>query len=130
MIIGKFYFSTPDIHRHSHSANLGRYLLVIREVEISDSTCSENNFPLIIPLCFFHLFQAGRDEREKFGRSRPKMNPNASKTNKEKKRNKNYMMVKHKLNKKQNKRSFRDKQVNIFFIPFYRLSKMSANFDW
>lgn len=56
---------------------------------------------------------AGRDEREKFGRSRPKMNPNASKTNKEKKRNKNYMMVKHKLNKKQNKRSFRDKQVAL-----------------
>lgn len=56
---------------------------------------------------------AGRTERDLFGRAKPKMNPNASKTNKEKKRSKNYMMVKHKLNSKKNKRSFKDKQVAL-----------------
>ncbi|XP_029644018.1 protein SDA1 homolog [Octopus sinensis] len=57
--------------------------------------------------------QAGKTEREQFGKARPKRNPNASSTNKEKKRNKNFMMVKHKLLGKKNKRSFREKQVAL-----------------
>ena len=40
------------------------------------------------------------------------MNPNASTSNKQKRKNKNFMMVKHKLQKKNGKRSFKDKQVN------------------
>uniref|UniRef100_A0A0L8I8S8 Protein SDA1 n=1 Tax=Octopus bimaculoides TaxID=37653 RepID=A0A0L8I8S8_OCTBM len=57
--------------------------------------------------------KAGKTEREQFGKARPKRNPNASSTNKEKKRNKNFMMVKHKLLGKKNKRSFREKQVAL-----------------
>ncbi|XP_060067662.1 protein SDA1 homolog [Ylistrum balloti] len=56
---------------------------------------------------------AGRVGREKFSHGPQKMNPNASTTNKEKARGKNFMMVKHKLGKKKGKRSFRDKQMAL-----------------
>lgn len=39
------------------------------------------------------------------------MNPHASSTNKDKRRNKAFMMIKHKVQRKKIKRSFRDKQV-------------------
>ena len=41
------------------------------------------------------------------------MNPNASTSNKQKRKNQNFMMVKHKVQKKKVKRSFKDKQVNV-----------------
>ncbi|OWF43788.1 protein SDA1 homolog [Mizuhopecten yessoensis] len=56
---------------------------------------------------------AGRVGREKFAHGPQKMNPNASTTNKEKARGKNFMMVKHKLGKRKGGRSFRDKQVAL-----------------
>ena len=40
------------------------------------------------------------------------MNPNASTTNREKSKTKNFMMVKHKVKRNKGKRSFHDKQVN------------------
>lgn len=44
---------------------------------------------------------------------RTKLNPFASTSNKEKKRNKNFMMMRHSQNvRTKGKRSFRDKQVN------------------
>ncbi|XP_064636472.1 protein SDA1 homolog [Lineus longissimus] len=56
---------------------------------------------------------AGREGREKFGKWKDtKMNPHASTTNKQKKKNQNFMMIKHKVQKKQ-KRSFRDKQLAL-----------------
>ncbi|GAB1601700.1 protein SDA1 homolog [Argonauta hians] len=57
--------------------------------------------------------KAGKTERDAFGKARAKRNPNASSTNKEKKRNKNFMMIKHKLLGKKGKRSFREKQVAL-----------------
>uniref|UniRef100_K1RH89 Protein SDA1 n=1 Tax=Magallana gigas TaxID=29159 RepID=K1RH89_MAGGI len=53
---------------------------------------------------------AGREGREKFGKNHEKMNPHASSTNKDKRRNKAFMMIKHKVQRKKIKRSFRDKQ--------------------
>ena len=41
------------------------------------------------------------------------MNPNASTSNNQKRKNKNFMMIKHKVQKKKGKRSFKDKQVHI-----------------
>ncbi|XP_062577170.1 protein SDA1 homolog, partial [Saccostrea cucullata] len=56
---------------------------------------------------------AGREGREKFGKNHEKMNPHASTTNKNKKKNKAFMMIKHKVQKKKVKRSFRDKQIAL-----------------
>ena len=55
---------------------------------------------------------AGREDREKFGSRKQKQNENASTTNKEKARKKNFMMLKHKLKKKA-KRSFVEKQKQM-----------------
>ncbi|XP_068222949.1 protein SDA1 homolog [Palaemon carinicauda] len=55
---------------------------------------------------------AGREGREKFNQRKGKMNPNASTTNKQKKKGKNFMMMKHKVKGKQ-KKSFRDKQMKL-----------------
>jgi len=59
----------------------------------------------------FYCLQAGREGREKFGRREKRMNPNASSTNKEKRKKKNFMMVRHKVQKAKGKRSYHDKQV-------------------
>ncbi|KAK7086656.1 Protein SDA1 [Halocaridina rubra] len=55
---------------------------------------------------------AGREGREKFGQRKGKLNPNASTTNKQKNKGKNFMMMKHKVKGKQ-KQSFRDKQMKL-----------------
>uniref|UniRef100_A0A6I8QPY4 Protein SDA1 n=1 Tax=Xenopus tropicalis TaxID=8364 RepID=A0A6I8QPY4_XENTR len=57
---------------------------------------------------------AGRTDRKEFVRKKSKMNPHASSTNKEKKKNKNFMMMRYSQNiRSKNKRSFRDKQVSV-----------------
>ena len=56
------------------------------------------------------LFQKGQEGREKFGFQVRRLNPNSSKTNREKRKTKNYMMLKHKARGKL-KRSFKEKQV-------------------
>ena len=54
---------------------------------------------------------AGREGREKYGARRPKMNPYASTTNKEKQKKKNFMMLRSKQRFKRTHRSFRDRQI-------------------
>ncbi|CAH2301491.1 SDA1 homolog [Pelobates cultripes] len=57
---------------------------------------------------------AGRTDRKEFVRKRTKMNPHASSTNKEKKKNKNFMMMRYSQNvRTKGKRSFRDKQIAL-----------------
>jgi hypothetical protein len=56
------------------------------------------------------VFQRGQDGREKFGFQDRRLNPHSSKTNREKRKTKNYMMLKHKARGKL-KRSFKEKQV-------------------
>ena len=66
------------------------------------------------PLVYIYTlcFQAGREGREKYGRKQQRMNPHASTTNKEKRKNKPFMMMKQKHGiKHKQKRSFREKQV-------------------
>ena len=55
----------------------------------------------------------GREDRGKFGQ-RIK-DDKLGKTNKEKRKNKSFMMIRHKVNKKI-KRSYKDKQVSIFIF--------------
>jgi len=55
---------------------------------------------------------AGREDREKFGQRKGKMSEHASTTNKDKAKQKNFMMMKHKLRKKV-KKSFVDKQRTL-----------------
>lgn len=55
----------------------------------------------------------GRKDRGKFSGGPQKMNPNASTSNKQKKKNKAFMMIKHKVQKKKDKRSFKDKQIAL-----------------
>ncbi|KAL3880573.1 hypothetical protein ACJMK2_032804 [Sinanodonta woodiana] len=55
----------------------------------------------------------GRKDRGKFSYGPTKMNPNASTTNKQKQKGKNFMMIKHKVMNRKQKRSFRDKQVAL-----------------
>ncbi|XP_056010430.1 protein SDA1 homolog [Ostrea edulis] len=57
--------------------------------------------------------RAGREGREKFGKNHERMNPHASTTNKDKRKNKAFMMIKHKVQRKKVKRSFRDKQIAL-----------------
>ena len=56
--------------------------------------------------------RAGQADREKFGYKDGRMNIHCSKTNREKRKNKNYLMVKHKVQSK-GKRSFKDKQIAL-----------------
>ena len=63
--------------------------------------------------------QAGREGREKFGRREKRVNPNASTTNKEKRKTKNFMMLRHKAQKSKGKRSFQEKQV---ILPITRIA--------
>jgi protein SDA1 len=56
---------------------------------------------------------AGREGRDKFGRPSERQNPNSSSTNKQKKKTKNFMMVKHKIQKSKGKRTFQDKQIAL-----------------
>uniref|UniRef100_A0A3P8WR27 Protein SDA1 n=1 Tax=Cynoglossus semilaevis TaxID=244447 RepID=A0A3P8WR27_CYNSE len=59
---------------------------------------------------------AGRTDRKEFVRKRLKMNPHASTSNKEKRRTKNFMMMRHSQNvRTKGKRSFREKQVTGLF---------------
>ena len=69
----------------------------------------KNNLHAIQMLEFFVMnFKEGREGRGKFGQ-RCK-DSRLGKSNKEKMKNKSFMMIRHKANKKQ-KRSFKDKQV-------------------
>ncbi|OQV13785.1 Protein SDA1-like protein [Hypsibius exemplaris] len=56
--------------------------------------------------------RVAREDRGAFGKPKPKMNPHASTTNKQKARGKNFMMIRQKVRGKQ-KRSFRDKQISF-----------------
>lgn len=57
---------------------------------------------------------AGRSDRKEFVRKRTKLNPYASTSNKEKKRQKNFMMMRHSQNvRTKGKRSFREKQIAL-----------------
>ena len=55
--------------------------------------------------------QAGREGREKFTQHVRRQNPNASTTNKEKRKSKAFMMMKHKFRSAKGKKSFHEKQV-------------------
>uniref|UniRef100_A0A8C7I0U0 Protein SDA1 n=1 Tax=Oncorhynchus kisutch TaxID=8019 RepID=A0A8C7I0U0_ONCKI len=59
--------------------------------------------------------QAGRSDRKEFVKKRKeKLNPFASTSNKDKKRNKDFRMMRHSRNvRTKNKRSFRDKQIAL-----------------
>lgn len=58
-------------------------------------------------------WQAGKTDRKEFMRKKTKMNPFSSSTNKEKKKQKNFMMMRYSHNvRSKNKRSFREKQVS------------------
>uniref|UniRef100_A0A669D858 Protein SDA1 n=1 Tax=Oreochromis niloticus TaxID=8128 RepID=A0A669D858_ORENI len=57
---------------------------------------------------------AGRTDRKDFVKKRTKLNPHASSSNKEKRRNKNFMMMRHSQNvRTKGKRSFREKQIAL-----------------
>lgn len=57
---------------------------------------------------------AGRTDKKEFVRKRTKMNPHASTSNKEKKRKKNFMMMRYSQNvRTKGKRSFREKQIAL-----------------
>jgi protein SDA1 len=55
---------------------------------------------------------SGREDRGKYGAKKGKQNPHASKNKKENKKNKAFMMIRHKLKGKK-KRSFKDKQIAL-----------------
>ncbi|XP_068797317.1 protein SDA1 homolog isoform X2 [Struthio camelus] len=57
---------------------------------------------------------AGKTDRKEFVKKKTKMNPFASSTNKEKKKQKNFMMMRYSHNvRTKNKRSFREKQLAL-----------------
>jgi protein SDA1 len=61
----------------------------------------------------FIFLKEGREDRGKFGQRFK--SDNLGKTNKEKRKTKSFMMIKHKANKKQ-KRSYKDKTVSFYFL--------------
>ncbi|XP_034752631.1 protein SDA1 homolog [Etheostoma cragini] len=57
---------------------------------------------------------AGRPDRKDFVRKRTKLNPHAGTTNKDKRKTKNFMMMRHSQNvRTKGKRSFREKQIAL-----------------
>jgi len=56
---------------------------------------------------------ASREGREAFGRKKTKLDPFASTTNKQKRKNKQFMMIREKSKKKVSGRSFREKQIAL-----------------
>lgn len=59
------------------------------------------------------MAMAGKTDQKEFVRKKTKMNPFSSSTNKEKKKQKNFMMMRYSHNvRSKNKRSFREKQVS------------------
>lgn len=56
--------------------------------------------------------KSGQVDREKFGYKDGRMNEHCSKTNREKRKNKNFQMIRHKVKGKV-KRSFKDKQIAL-----------------
>lgn len=62
-------------------------------------------------LSYLSLFQAGREDRGKYGR--PKEKAHVGKTNKKLKRNKAFAMVRHKNKGRTIKKSFREKQIAL-----------------
>ncbi|KAM9794875.1 protein SDA1 homolog [Syngnathus typhle] len=57
---------------------------------------------------------AGRTDRKEFAKKKTKLNPHASTSNKEKRRKKNFMMMRHSQNvRTKGKRSFREKQIAL-----------------
>ena len=55
----------------------------------------------------------GREGRGKFSGGKTKLNENASTTNKQKMKKKNFSMMKHKIKAKSGKKSFREKQLDL-----------------
>jgi len=55
----------------------------------------------------------GREGRGKFSGGKTKLNENASTTNKQKMKKKNFSMMKHKIKAKAGKKSFREKQLDL-----------------
>lgn len=55
----------------------------------------------------------GREGREKFGVKKPKMNEKASTSNRDKRRNKAFGMIKHKLKRHKKTKTFHEKQVEL-----------------
>lgn len=55
----------------------------------------------------------GRDGREKFGVKKPKMNENASTSNRDKRRNKAFGMIKHKLKRHKKGKTFHEKHLEM-----------------
>ncbi|KAF3825096.1 hypothetical protein GH733_005730 [Mirounga leonina] len=63
---------------------------------------------------------AGKTDRKEFVRKKTKMNPFSSSTNKEKKKQKNFMMMRYSHNvRAKNKRSFREKQVSSMKLDWF-----------
>lgn len=73
-------------------------------------------------------FQRGREDREKFGYKDGRLNPFCSKTNRERQKKKNFMMIKHKMKAKV-KRSFKDKQVSYGNFSFLNYPTKSLRRD-
>lgn len=76
------------------------------------SSLFRNNFYLQFPYNNKWLQQAGREGRTKFGDKKGRANEFASTSNKEKLRNKNFMMVRQKVKKNAKKATFHDKKVS------------------
>uniref|UniRef100_A0A803YL54 Protein SDA1 n=1 Tax=Meleagris gallopavo TaxID=9103 RepID=A0A803YL54_MELGA len=71
---------------------------------------------------------AGKTDRKEFVKKKKRLNPFASSTNKEKKKQKNFMMMRYSNNvRTKNKRSFREKQVilNIYIKSRFRVQTHS-----
>lgn len=55
----------------------------------------------------------GREGREKYGKKKPKMNEKASTSNRDKRRNKAFGMIKHKLKRHTKTKTFHEKQIEM-----------------
>ncbi|OTF78417.1 hypothetical protein BLA29_005186, partial [Euroglyphus maynei] len=96
----------------------------------SDSliSSSSNGIPEIVPLSSIERLykrqksdkqtrlesiEAGREDRGKYGARKGKLNDFASKSNKETRKGKSFMMIKHKIRQKRGRRSFKEKQIAL-----------------
>uniref|UniRef100_A0A8C7Y3I9 Protein SDA1 n=1 Tax=Oryzias sinensis TaxID=183150 RepID=A0A8C7Y3I9_9TELE len=93
---------------HNHTACSGRELVTLRNIEkLHKKPKADKETRLATAM-------AGRTDRKDFVKKHSKLNPHASTSNKEKKKHKNFMMMRHSQNvRTKGKRSFREKQIAL-----------------
>lgn len=100
-------FHTKNKRKYSEMENDDREIVPLSKIEMIHSKRARDKASRIAAV------MEGREGREKFGSRKGRSNPNASTTNREKKKAKSFNMVKHKMRSNKQKTTFKDKKDKL-----------------